>query len=238
MNIIEHRFKSGIQQLRELLALPPTVSDQRVIEESEKFIQTLETNKSLNAEQRNKFLAAYKKTQQIIGQVQKTDIVENLNQQNWMRQEQNEKQQLLLAAFVLSLEKRADEEEEQEELARKFKPVKPEEVSRYKVVNPVVDTYSPVLAYQNNYVAEIIEDLKLQGIFDVEAQLVQVDGQKTIMLMGLNPENSEKVREIFKNHGYEIGNSPVFNPKPSSARGRRVEDEELPKFNPQPKVTK
>lgn len=131
--------RSALDQLRDFLQLPPTMSKEDVIKEANKTQQNL---KQLSITQQEKFKVAFEAYKREIGQDNKEFVIAQKQQLNWMRkEEQLEKQQALFAAYIL-IEKKKDREEQEEE---EFEALDPDDQYKYKPVeNPQINT-SPSL---------------------------------------------------------------------------------------------
>lgn len=221
--------KSLLEELREALNLDPKVPDQEVLEQGRKFFGELQRNNQINEVQYNKFRVAWEKTMLVIAEVQKNDRIDQVSQHQWMRREHQEKRQAMIFVLNLAHVKAVNKAEEQERVYAEYDEIEEQEAEQYQVIeDPPVDTYPPSFINQYNVAAAIIADLKLERVFDVEAQVVQKDGRKTIMLGGITAENFDKVQEICRANGCEL--------RPSFA-GKKVEEEEeeASRFNPRPK---
>ena len=227
------QYKSPIQQLREILQLPPTLADDQVLEQSRQFNSQLDLNDQLNKETRDKFLAAYKTAIQVTGAVEKREDVADQQYQQWMKQETRDHHKAIVFAMALSYVNAKDKAEEEEEAYREFIEVNPEERENYQPLSE--NSPAPTLSQQQKVddLNDVLKnDLRLLGE-GVRAIIEQRDGIKNIMLLGVTPENIKAVREVLKEGDYALRDA--FNPQPPMS-GKKTEDEETPVFNPRPKI--
>lgn len=219
--------KKLLNELREMLQLQPTVPDEAVIEKAQDYANTLLTNqKNIETLQRNKFLAAFLKLQQIIAKENTTEKAVDTARQQWQNKKIEQKDLLkkMTLAFILAKRKAKKEED------RIFEPLPPKYEETYQPIpNPPIETYPAQFANDYSNVQDMLAELRLKGI-NIEAMVMIKDGVKSIVLLGVNALNFEQVRNTFKAYGFDFANMSIVatqNPDPNN---------DAIVFNPTPKA--